>query len=265
LNNAMTDADYPMTQVQIDAYRRDGFVQISDVVTGDALSDLRNAVVTAVEAENQDNRPLEQKGAYEQIFIQKVNLWRRHEAVRRWATCRRFANLAARLSGRPVRMWHDQALFKEPEGGKRTPWHQDAYYWPHTERKDQITIWIALRDVTIRNGCMAFLPGTQNVHDVQAVDLGSPKELGEVAPKLKGIKPVVCELPAGGCTFHNGMTFHYAGTNKSDAMREAFAIIYMADGTVFSGKDHVVTLGQGFKAGEKLQGELFPLLSDIKV
>ena len=44
-----------------------------------------------------------------------------------------------------MRIWHDQALFKEPmKGNNKTPWHQDAVYWPHTDRWHQTTIWIAL-------------------------------------------------------------------------------------------------------------------------
>ena len=71
---------------------------------------------------------------------------------------------------------------------------------------------------------------------------------------------MTCELTAGSCTYHNGLTFHFAGPNKSDGMREAFAIIYMPDGTHYSGAKHIVTDAQGFSVGDVLDGELFPIV-----
>jgi phytanoyl-CoA hydroxylase len=256
-------SDYPVTQAQIDAYRRDGFVVIEDVVTGEALEELRHAVERAVHAENQGRQEARgTRGAYEQIFIQKVNLWTRHPVVKNYALCSRFGNLAAKLAGVDLRVWHDQALFKEPRTGSRTPWHQDAHYWPHVQKDQPITIWIALRNATIHNGCMSFIPGTHTIKTLEPINLADPRDIFELAPQFKRVKPRVCELRAGSCTFHHGLTFHYAGPNKSDDMREAFAVIYMADGTTYSGKDHVVTdpLRPRLQPGDRLDHELFPVV-----
>jgi ectoine hydroxylase-related dioxygenase (phytanoyl-CoA dioxygenase family) len=268
--------DYPVSQAQIDAYRRDGFIQLNNVITGPALTELRNAVANAVDREQEADiigrakakkNPNASKGVYEQIFIQRVNLWSRYPEVKNWVTSRRFGNIAARLSGRPARVWHDQALFKEPHtGNNKTPWHQDAPYWPHQNRWDQITIWIALKDATIQNGCMSFVAGTHALGPVPAIDLSNPQDIFQYAPHIKPVKPVTCELKAGSVTFHNGLTFHYAGPNKSEDMREAFAVIYMPDGTTYDGQGHLVTDAMMEKkpvVGEKLDGPLFPLVSDI--
>jgi ectoine hydroxylase-related dioxygenase (phytanoyl-CoA dioxygenase family) len=250
---------YPLSEEQISRYRRDGFIALDGIVTGDDLRRLRDAVVAAVEAEK--SLPTgTTKTPYEQIFIQKVNLWRRHPAVADFVLSKRFGDVAARLCGRPVRVWHDQALFKEPREGAKTPWHQDANYWPHRNRTDQITIWIALKDANTGNGCMSFIPGTQTIQNAPAINLADPENIFDFAPQFKGVKPQTCELTAGSCTFHNGLTFHYAGPNKSDGMRAAFAIIYMPDGTEYDGKKHVVTDPLNLTAGDKLDGELFPIV-----
>ncbi|HYF52570.1 MAG TPA: phytanoyl-CoA dioxygenase family protein [Planctomycetota bacterium] len=257
------DQDYPLTQEQIDFYRKNGFIQLNDVVTGEALAALREAVAAAVKDEGiPDNQANKTRSSYEALFIQKVNLWQRHAAVKPFSLCRRFGNLAARLAGRPMRIWHDQALFKEPEVGARTPWHQDTHYWPHREKKDQLSIWIALKDVDTRNGCMSFLPGTHQYDKIPPINLGNPQDIFELEPRLKGIKPATCPMKAGSVTFHNGLTFHYAGPNKSDSMREAFAILYMPDGTTFSGWRHVVTNDENSKLNEPLCGKDFPMVSD---
>lgn len=254
------DSTYPLSDEQVAQYQRDGFIQIANVLDPAELNRLREAVVAAVEAEKTVRSPGETKSPYEQIFIQKVNLWRRHPAVREFVLCKRFGGLAARLSGLPTRVWHDQALFKEPREGAKTPWHQDAHYWPHQDRKDQISIWIALQDATIENGCMSFIPGTQHVENLGRIDLADPQNIFDLAPEFKGIKPRTIELKAGSCTFHNGLTFHYAGPNKSERMREAFAVLYMPDGTKYDGKKHIVTDPLNLKEGDKLEGEMFPLV-----
>ena len=254
------DTPYPLSDEQVAQYQRDGFIQISNVLDPPDLARLRDAVVAAVEAEKTVRAEGETKSPYEQIFIQKVNLWRRHPAVREFVLCKRFGDLAARLSGEPVRVWHDQALFKEPREGAKTPWHQDAHYWPHQQRIEQISIWIALRDATIDNGCMSFIPGSQHVQGLEPIRLANPQNIFDLAPEFKGAKPRTIELRAGSCTFHNGLTFHYAGPNKSEHMREAFAIIYMPDGTTYDGKPHIVTDPLNLKAGDRLEGEMFPLV-----
>jgi phytanoyl-CoA hydroxylase len=261
--------EYALTDEQVATYRRDGFIALPDVLVGAELRAIRDAVATAVEAEhnppsatNADGTP-RTKTAYEALFIQRVNLWKRHPAVARFVTDKRLANVAARLEGLPMRVWHDQALFKEPQSGNnKTPWHQDAVYWPHADRHRQTTIWIALKDATIENGCMAFVGGTHKIGPLPAVDLTNPSDIFVHAPHNKPVKPKVIELKAGSATFHNGLTFHYAGPNKSGATREAFAIIYMPDGTQYRHMPHVVTDGLGYKDGDKLQGDLFPLVSD---
>jgi phytanoyl-CoA hydroxylase len=259
--------DYPLTDEQISAYRRDGFISLPQVFAGDELRNLRDAVATAVASESKpaellpDGTP-RAKGAYELIFNQKVNLWRRHPRIAEVVSSKRLGNIAATLEGVPMRVWHDQALFKEPATtSNKTPWHQDAPYWPHQDRQRQTSIWIALKDATVLNGCMAFVGGTHKIGPLPAVDLVNPQDIFLHARHIKPVKPKVVELPAGNATFHNGLTFHYAGPNRSDSVREAFAIIYMPDGTTYDAQRHIITDGLGLEIGQKLLGEMFPLVS----
>ena len=260
---AMIDQDYPLTEAQIDFYRTNGFVQLNDVITGAALQAFREAVAEAVATETPAEASAEPKTGYNSIFIQKVNLWQRHPKVSPFTLCRRFGNLAARLAGMPMRLWHDQALFKEPRTGSKTPWHQDTHYWPHREKKNQLSIWIALQDATPENGCLSFLPGTQHLAHIQPVNLGHPQELKAIAPETRGLQAKMCPLKAGSCTFHNGFTFHYAGPNKTDAMREAFAILYMPDGTTFNDHKHICTETLTGRERYEPSDKDFPKVSDV--
>lgn len=259
----MQDSDYSLSVEQVTFYRENGFVQLNDVVSAQDLRRFKRAVEAAVQSELTPVQDTAAKSSYEQIFIQKVNLWRRHPELQEFVLSKRFGNIAARLCGQPVRLWHDQALFKEARTGAKTPWHQDVHYWPHSEKGRQLSIWIALQDVTVTNGCMSFIPGSQRYDKVDPVNLASPQELYSVAPQLRGIKPVTCQLKAGSCTFHNGLTFHYAGPNRSAAMREAMVMIYMPDGTTYTERNHVVIDQGEFREGDPIVGPKFPLVSDV--
>ncbi len=192
MHDQMTIPDYPLTQAQIDQYRRDGFIQLDEVIPTDVLQTMRSAIEQAVEEETRDGTAASPAGrtpsTYEKIFNQKVNLWQRHPDVARYALSKALGSIARRLEGQPMRIWHDQALFKEPgKGNNKTPWHQDAVYWPHADRWHQTTIWIALKDATTQNGCMAFVEGTQSLGPLPPVDLGDPQDLFDSAPHLRPV------------------------------------------------------------------------------
>lgn len=101
---------YPLTDAQIQSYRRDGFIQLDGTIAGQPLESFRAAVSGAVEELERERRatdPNKVKGTYEQIFIQKVNLWRQFPEVQVFTLAPRFAEIAAQLMGGPVRIWHD--------------------------------------------------------------------------------------------------------------------------------------------------------------
>src|SRR6516164_605771 len=62
------------------------------------------------------------------------------------------------LEAPAVRLWHDQALYKEA-GGRETDAHQDQPYWPMNET-DTVTAWVPLVDVDDELGCMGYVPGS---------------------------------------------------------------------------------------------------------
>ena len=255
-----TAAAHDLDQDAIDAYRRDGFCVIEDVFAPAALVALREAVDAAVEAEDTGRAPAE-KDAYERLFDQKVDIRRRHPAVEAAADLARLGALAAALEGHPMRVWHDQALYKRPGlGANDTPWHQDAVYWPHRDRWRQTTIWIALEDATEANGCMSFVPGSHALGPLDPVPLEKPTDLFAKAPALREVVPQARPLRAGSATFHNGLTWHAAGANGTGRTRKAFAVIFMPEATRYTGAPHVVTDPMGLVPGAPFPDAQFPRL-----
>ena len=108
---------------------------------------------------NKETRALKDRDTYGRAFLQTTNLWEYNEVVKEYVMAKRFAGIAARLMGvQRVRLYHDQALFKEAGGGI-TPWHQDQHYWPLATDKT-ITMWMTLADISADMGTLRFASGS---------------------------------------------------------------------------------------------------------
>jgi len=140
------DSPYPLTAEQIAQFRRDGFIKLKHVLSAEALTHY-GAVITAETFRlNTMHLPIEQRDTYNKAFLQVGNIWTKNETVKEFCWGQRLARMAAELLGvRGVRMYHDQALYKEAGGGI-TPWHADQYYWPMSNA-NSVTAWIPLQAV----------------------------------------------------------------------------------------------------------------------
>lgn len=223
--------EYPISEAQNAEYRRDGHILLRAVASAAEVSAYLPAIRAAVARFNTETRPLETRDTYGQAFLQVMNLWARDEAVRRFVFGRRFAKIAASLMGVDgVRIYHDQALYKEPGGGK-TPWHQDQYYWPlDTDRT--ITMWMPLVDVSAEMGTMVFASGSQQHGYLGKLPISD--ESDEVLKQFVAERGFQLagggEMSAGDATFHSGWVLHGAQGNYSPRAREVMTVIYFADG-----------------------------------
>jgi ectoine hydroxylase-related dioxygenase (phytanoyl-CoA dioxygenase family) len=224
--------DYAVSSDHVTAYQRDGHVCLRGMCSPEEVDAYRPVITTAVKNHNPETRPLEDRDAYGKAFLQTMNLWERDEGCKRFAFARRFAKVAAQLLGVDgVRIYHDQALYKEPGGGP-TPWHQDQHYWP-LDTSHCITMWMALMPMDSDMGVMAFASGSHTEGYFGNIDLWDENEtrLKDLAHE-KGV--TITDPPAlqpGDVTYHSGWTLHTAPPNASDAVREVMTVIYYADGT----------------------------------
>jgi ectoine hydroxylase-related dioxygenase (phytanoyl-CoA dioxygenase family) len=148
--------------------------------------------------------------------------------------------MTCQLAGvKAMRVWHDQTLIKEPFGNP-TAWHLDNPYWSFDSR-DSISVWIALEDATLSNGCMWFVPGTHRLATYENVGIGpNMGDLFKLYPKMGEIDPVAVPMKAGDCSFHNGLAAHGAGANMTRGRRIAMTCAYMPDGSTYNGKTNVL-------------------------
>jgi ectoine hydroxylase-related dioxygenase (phytanoyl-CoA dioxygenase family) len=253
-----------LTRDQIRSYRENGFAQFHDVLDKEEVGQLRGILARAVRERKRkfDPKHLQFNPKYEQVFTQVVNLWKDYPEIRPFVHSHKLAELARRLVGcRSIRLWHDHALIKPARDGAETKWHQDFPYWPMNE-PGALSCWIALDDVTEKNGCLSFIPGSHLKGRLNPVSLTNRENIfRQAGMRKKDIRPVAMEMKAGSCTFHDGNTFHYAGGNTTPRPRRALAIIYLPSGTTYNGGDHLVSDDLGLKAGQPFKGPQFPVLA----
>lgn len=242
----------------IAAFRRDGFVHARSVLTDREVVRFRAAVDCAVaRRKSNDPRSPSEKSPYEQSFLQCEYLWEDFPDVAPLTFHPKIAGLAAALIGAPaVRLWHDQALYKEA-GGRETDAHQDHAYWPVAERA-MLTAWIPLVDVDETMGAMGYVPGTQH-GDCEYVDIFAKPGSG-AALEAKHARPVFVPACAGDVIFHAAGAVHLARANRSDRTRKVHTAIYFADGCTRAEKgDHPSLTRNGTAPGEKIAGPATPI------
>jgi ectoine hydroxylase-related dioxygenase (phytanoyl-CoA dioxygenase family) len=190
------------------------------------LESFRPHVAETVERVTAGRRlPLEERSTYDKAFLQAMNLWTINDHIREFVFGKRLARIATGLMGcEGVRMYHDQALYKEPGGGF-TPWHADQYYWP-VSNDNTITAWIPLQDTPLEMGPLAFCPKSHLFQSGRDLEISDESELSLKQKLAKfGLDEQAFDL--GDVSFHSGWTFHRAGANETDRMREVMTIIYM--------------------------------------
>ena len=222
----------PLTPRLRETFVRDGFVVVPDLLTTDELVRFGAAVDEGVARRSRhDARTVAEKSRYEQSFIQCQNLWEDCDEVRPLTFHPLITETAARLLGvAAVRIWHDQALYKEA-GGRETDPHQDQPYWPIVET-NTITAWIPFDGSTLESGAMGYLPGSHRLGVREFVDIFTGSGDDPLArDELAGIQAVFVEVPPGSVAFHHGLTFHLAKPNRTGTVRRVHTAIYFADGS----------------------------------
>lgn len=213
---------------------------------------------------------MKDRDTYGKAFLQIMNLWEVDETVKQFTLAKRFGQLAADLLGVPnVRLYHDQALFKEPGGGP-TPWHQDQYYWP-LDTPNCVTMWMPLVDISVEMGMLTFATGSHKHGLVENLDISDESEARLEAyvndHKLLITRPET--MQAGDATFHYGLTLHQAPGNRTSKMREVMTIIYFADGARVTHPNNVHQEAdrqrwlRGIDPGKVADSELNPVLPSV--
>jgi ectoine hydroxylase-related dioxygenase (phytanoyl-CoA dioxygenase family) len=221
------DTPYELDDDTIASFSKQGFVKLPNVLSADSIARYEPEITAKVIELNTMHLSMEERSTYDKAFLQVGNLWRHSAIVEELVRSKRLARLAAELLGvEGVRLYHDQALYKEA-GGHITPWHADQYYWPlSTDRC--CTIWLPLQETPLAMGPVAFAAGSHHFEFGRDLAISDESENAlQQALAERGFALVEEPYALGEASYHLGWTFHHASPNTTQSPRRAMTVIYI--------------------------------------
>jgi hypothetical protein len=111
------------------------------------------------------------------------------------------------------------------------PWHQDmGVTWEESDPHFILTVWVAMVDATVENGCMEVLPGMLGVglieHHTKA-GVGTTI----IPEKVPDVQPVPLPVRKGGVILMHKETPHRSIPNRTDTIRWSMDLRYQKTGT----------------------------------
>jgi hypothetical protein len=222
---AELNASYELDPLAIMQFNRDGYVKLKRVLSPGALALLRQEMVKSLRADLGENPGLD--------FRSGEMMWLTNEIFRQFVLSPRIAEIAAALMGvQRIRLYHDNALAKEPGCG-RTPWHYDEDHFPIAS-KNVCTVWIPLQAIPRKMGPLAFAVGMETYRLVESVpcsrfDTSYDRTVSNIFA-AQGMDVDDGPFALGEISFHHCLSFHTAGPNNTTESRMVLATTYFEDG-----------------------------------
>ncbi len=258
------DLPFTLTQQQLDSFQDNGYLKLKHVLSPKLLEHYRRIIHDRVEELSRDALPIDQRDTYGKAFLQIMNLWAQSPEVKEFVFGKRLARIAAELIGATgVRIYHDQALYKEAGGGI-TPWHADQFYWP-VDSDRTVTAWVPLQATPREMGPLIFSEKSHRLQLGRDLEISDESEM-TLRQALETFTLENSDYDLGDISFHAGWTFHRAGPNTTDRPREVMTMIYMDENirlTPPKNKNHIADMERwmpGLKAGDLLGSALNPIL-----
>lgn len=257
---------YTVRPSLIDFYQKNGCVKLKNVLDDETISGYAPVITKKTFELNTVHLPMEDRSTYQKAFLQVTNLWQKDASIREFIFSKRLAGIAAQLMQvDSVRLYHDQALYKEPSGGY-TPWHADQFYWPLKSEKC-VTAWIPLQYTPVEMGALEFSMGSQHFTFGRDLPISDESE-SAIQNALEAKRYPLLREPfeLGEVSFHAGWTFHRAGPNITETPRAVMTIIYMDAQMKLKQPDNDTQILDwevwcpGAKVGEVIDTPLNPIL-----
>ncbi|HVY30317.1 MAG TPA: phytanoyl-CoA dioxygenase family protein [Polyangiaceae bacterium] len=240
---------YALSQEQIAAYARDGYLTLPGVLNGAEIAAIEPIFQRFIEGRvaNMGRDFCDMSGPYGRAFedFNLINavLPRVYEpALIGNVFEARATSIARQLIGDDATLDYDQFLAKRPHRPAAVfAWHQDLGYWPTgTPDTRTVTCSLALDDATPENGCLQVVPGSHREPSLRphrpAAWSTAPElraEAHTLSAELVATDRIV-KLPVnrGSITVHNERIVHGSGGNHTDGWRRTYVIAHRSRATV---------------------------------
>jgi hypothetical protein len=250
---------FPVSTGQKESFHKNGFIRFSGVLQHSTIETLNERLANLV---NEGGRSPPQRG-YRQAFRYCMHAWLLDAEVGKVTLARRLAGIAADLLDvEAVRLSHDHAIFKDA-GASGTPIHADQYNVPLSCQI--VSVWIPLQPVDLDMGPLTYYVGSHLIGAHERARL-EESDQGRIANALSSFDESTEPYAVGDVSYHLGYTYHRSGCNSSKVPRNAFGIVYVADGALVTeprGGQRIEMLSHwsaGAKVGESLMSERNPIV-----
>jgi ectoine hydroxylase-related dioxygenase (phytanoyl-CoA dioxygenase family) len=200
--------------------------------------------------------------------ILQHNIWQQIPEFQEAMRSGPFGEMAAEVLGERVVLFQDNLIWKPPGTTDRVQWHQDYAYWPLSAPRG-LTMWVALDDVDVDNGCLHYIPGSHTLGERQPTNFvspGSPSEGSELPPldwQQREDEARAMPLSAGDVIAHHPLTWHMSPPNLSRRHRRAWSLTWITEDVCWD-TTHAPHPFNYFLApvnGTPLRGDCFPRFS----
>jgi phytanoyl-CoA hydroxylase len=153
------------------------------------------------------------------ITREMCNAWKCDLTIASLVLSAEIGRLSATLAGWAGARIGQDSLWLKPPGAKAIAMHQDGAYINYLDPPAMMTCWMALNDASAADGTLVYAKGSHRwnlinvagefhapIKDYRWAMLQAAAQAGVPEPEL-----VVVEVPAGGCAFHHGRTWHGLG------------------------------------------------------
>lgn len=224
-----------LSESQIEAYRRDGYLVIPRLIEGEQLAELRALTDRIVAqaggvAANDELYDLEPSHSPNLPRVRRLKpaIFKRYAFFRALTREPKIMAVLTGLLGPDIRLYGGKLNMKSAGYGSPVEWHQDWAFYPHTN-DDVLATGIYLDDCDLDNGPLMVLPGTHlgPTHDHHA----DGRFCGAMDPPSSGLdfsKAVPLIGPAGSMTIHHARLVHGSALNRSNRQRRLLLHEYTA-------------------------------------
>jgi ectoine hydroxylase-related dioxygenase (phytanoyl-CoA dioxygenase family) len=262
--------EFSLTDEQVALFHEQGYLSGIRILDDAQVEQLRSELADLADPAHVGNHLFYEYHSNEsvdpsRILFHALGAWRIKPGFHDLLWNPRFTVPASQLLAGAVRFWHDQLFCKPARDGGVVAWHQDYSYWTRTRPMSHLTCWIGLDDATKHNGCLQYIPGSHRWELLPVTGIaGDMNAIQTVldADQKKQFRPFAVELKKGECAFHHPLMVHGSYENTTNGPRRAAVINVFRDGVLSHSDEELLGGVPKIKAGQKMQGQFFPLLFD---
>ncbi len=239
----LIDGTYVVSDADREHFERHGYVHLSGLLTEDEVAELDvvydRFLRRDIEVAGKDYCDMAGDYGRDPADYSIINVMLPRRYYPAWqgnVLERRALQVAEQLHGAGMEIDYDQLLAKQPHKEDAVfAWHQDMAYWPDTPDTRTATVWLAIDDSTVENGCMRFVPATNDEGELRrhAPVFGGRGESHALGTELQPDDVVVpVPIRRGDCTVHNERVLHGSGGNTTGGYRRAYIVACRSTETI---------------------------------